>query len=62
MGALAPAAMPYWFGIEPLGALTLGSHRHLGAVAAAPALPRLAPILPEGRLSHGFLVYDGGQS
>jgi hypothetical protein len=62
LGALAPSTMPYWFGIEPLGALTLGSHRHLGAVAATAALPRLAPTLPEARLSHGFLVYDGGQS
>jgi hypothetical protein len=62
LGALAPTAMPYWFGVNALGSLTLGSHRYLGAGEFAEPMPRLAPTLPEGRLSRGFLVYDGGQS
>ena len=62
LGALAPVAMPYWFGINALGALTLGSHRFIGTVAESEALPRLAPTLPQGKLSRGFVVYDGGQS
>jgi hypothetical protein len=62
LGALAPVSMPYWFGINALGSLTLGSHRFIGTVAESEPLPRLAPTLPQGKLSRGFMVYDGGQS
>ena len=62
LGALAPVEMPYWFGIHAVGTLTVGPHRYLTPELATEPLPRLAPTLPQGRLSRGFVVYDGGQS
>jgi hypothetical protein len=60
LGALAPRDAAYWLGACTLGKLTLGTLRYLGpGVAAAPAT---APARPEGRIRHGFVVYDGGQT
>jgi hypothetical protein len=61
LGALAPIEVPYWFGISALGPLALGPHRFLPLGAPADPRPGAARRLPYPRLSHGFLVYDGGQ-
>jgi hypothetical protein len=62
LGALAPASMPDWFGVQAVGALGLGPHRYLGYHGGIGALPRLVPTLPVGNLTHGFVVYEGGRS
>ena len=61
LGALAPRDAAYWLGACTLGTLTLGTLRYLGPGVAAPA-PPIAPERPEGRIRHGFIVYDGGQT
>jgi hypothetical protein len=58
IGVLAPLTSPPWLGISRIGALTLGSRRHLGAVAETRLLPRF--LTPRNR--RGFTVYDGGRS
>jgi len=60
LGALAPRGTSSWLGAGTLGRLTLGTHRYLGADSAQS--PPIAPVRPEGRIRHGFVVYDGGQS
>jgi hypothetical protein len=64
LGALGPRDAAYWLGACTLGNLTLGTLRYLGAgVAPAPSIaPSPAPQRPEGRIRHGFIVYDGGQT
>jgi len=62
LGALAPTAVPYWFGTHPVGRLSLGTIRYLGLEAAVPAKPGMAPLQPGGRIRHGLVVYDGGQA
>jgi hypothetical protein len=58
IGVLAPLKVPQWIGLRPVGALTLGSRRHVGAAVEKRLLPRfLAP-----RSRRGFVVYDGGRS
>jgi hypothetical protein len=58
IGVLAPLSIPPWIGVKPIGPLTLGSHRHIGAAVEKRLLPRfLAP-----RSRRGFVVYDGGRS
>ena len=56
LGALLPAAPPYWLGIDPVDALTLGALRYVSEPREAAALPRrsavaasLAPSLSPGR-------------
>ena len=71
IGVLAPLKPPPWFGLSPIGALTLGSRRHIGAATERRLLPRfLAPnfatsfapgFLPQ-RLRRGLVVYEGGRS
>jgi len=70
LGALAPRDAAYWLGACTLGNLTLGTLRYLGpgiepavepAPPIAPARPT-SPARPEGRIRHGFIVYDGGQT
>ena len=64
LGALAPRDAAYWLGACTLGNLTLGTLRYLGQdiePAVEPA-PSIAPARPEGRIRHGFIVYDGGQT
>jgi hypothetical protein len=64
LGALAARDATSWLGTCTLGPLTLGTLRYLGpghppVVAASPPT---APARPTGRIRHGFVVYDGGQS
>ena len=58
IGVLAPLHSPQWLGASPLGALTLGSHRHLGVAVKARLLPRL--LSPLNR--RAFVVHEGGRS
>jgi hypothetical protein len=56
IGILAPLAPPPWLGTTALGALTLGSRRHVGATAKTRLLPRfMAP-------RRGLVVHQGGRS
>lgn len=41
IGSLAPLSAPFWLGAAQLGALTLGSYRHLDGELEAPAAARL---------------------
>jgi hypothetical protein len=59
LGALAPNEPPPWLGTRALCDLTLGTHRYVGPAVAGDVRP-LAPVMPRGRLRHGFVVYDGG--
>lgn len=59
MGALCPMAIPYWLGVKPVGPLSLGMFRHIGA-AAEDMAPRFKAA--SGRLRHGLTVYDGGRA
>jgi hypothetical protein len=59
LGALAPRDAVEWLGACPLGHLSLGTLRYLGPELEA--TPTIAPVRAEGRIRHGFIVYDGGQ-
>ena len=72
LGALAPQDLPYWFGMSPVGKLALGTIRYLGHEdmqhvdtqdmdAAEPGQGQ-KPLPTGGRIRHGLIVYDGGQS
>jgi hypothetical protein len=55
IGILAPLKVPKWLGSSPIGALTLGPRRHIGASLEARILPRfMTPRQP-------FVVHDGGR-
>ena len=57
IGVLAPLKVPQWLGASPIGGLTLGGRRHIGAELERRFLPRfMAP-----RTRRGLTVYDGGQ-
>jgi len=58
IGVLAPLKAPNWIGLSPVGSLTLGSRRHIGAAVEKRLLPRF--LTPRNR--RGFVVYDGGRS
>lgn len=58
IGVLAPLKVPPWLGASPIGALTLGGRRHVGAALEKRLLPRF--MLPRGR--RGLVVYEGGKS
>ncbi len=62
LGALAPAEVPHWIGASALGGLTLGTLRYVGAEVTARSALRIVPIMPHGRIRHGLVVYDGGQT
>jgi hypothetical protein len=56
IGVLAPLKIPPWLGSSPVGALTLGSRRHVGAAVETRLLPRfMAPRRRE------FVVHEGGR-
>jgi hypothetical protein len=56
IGILAPLKAPPWLGTTSIGALTLGSRRHIGAIAKTRLLPRfMAP-------RRGLVVLQGGRS
>ena len=56
IGVLAPLKVPSWLGTSPIGPLTLGGRRHVGAELEMRLLPRF--LTP--RLRRGLKVYDGG--
>jgi hypothetical protein len=57
IGVLAPLKVPPWLGATPIGALTLGGRRHVGAELERRLLPRF--MASRGR--RGLKVYDGGR-
>jgi hypothetical protein len=61
LGTLVPRDAAYWLGASVLGPLTLGTLRYLGPSLEAPPIAPAEPR-PEGRIRHGFIVYDGGQT
>jgi len=61
LGALAPRDLPYWFGMNPVGRLALGTIRYLGDHEATAPHQAIGSLPPGGRIRHGFVVYDGGQ-
>ena len=56
IGVLAPVKIPPWLGASPIGALTLGSRRHIGAEVETRLLPRFMA----SRRRH-LIVYEGGR-
>lgn len=56
IGILAPLKIPQWLGSSPIGALTLGSRRHIGAAVETRLLPRF--MTPRRR---HLVVHDGGR-
>jgi hypothetical protein len=58
IGILAPLQVPSWLGAAPIGNLTLGGRRHIGAELDKRLVPRF--FAPRGR--RGLLVYDGGRA
>jgi hypothetical protein len=58
IGVLAPLKIPQWLGVSPIGALTLGGRRHVGAALEKRLLPRF--MAPRGR--RGLVVYEGGRT
>jgi len=55
IGILAPLKTPQWLGASAVGALTLGSRRHVGASVESRLLPRF--MAPRRRL----IVHEGGR-
>jgi hypothetical protein len=58
IGVLAPLKVPQCIGVSPLGAMTLGSRRHVGAAVEKRLIPRF--LSPRNR--RGLVVYDGGRT
>ncbi len=56
IGILAPLQVPQWLGSSPIGALTLGGRRHIGASVETRLLPRF--LAPRGR---HLVVHEGGR-
>jgi hypothetical protein len=61
LGALVPNEPPPWPGTHVLTSLTVGTHRYVGPLIADRIRSPNAPM-PDRRLRHGFVVYDGGQA
>jgi len=59
LGVLAPVVAPYWLGAEHVGALEIGTLRHLGPVVETLRVP--GPASAAARPRHGLTVYDGGR-
>jgi hypothetical protein len=57
IGILAPLKVPPWIGAHPIGALTLGSYRHVGVEVVA----RLAPRFTAPRGRNQLVVHQGGR-
>jgi hypothetical protein len=57
IGILAPLKIPQWLGSSPVGALTLGSRRHIGATIETRLLPRFMA----SRRRH-LVVHEGGRA
>src|SRR5262249_39850199 len=60
LGALAPAEVPYWFGVSTLERLSIGTIRFLPTDSSVRPRPALVASALPGRIRHGFVVYDGG--
>jgi hypothetical protein len=58
IGVLAPIKVPRWIGLQPIGALTLGSRRHIGVGAEKRLLPHFLTPWSNRR---GLTVYEGGR-
>lgn len=58
IGILAPLNAPEWPASNSIGALTLGSRRHVGAAVKARLLPRLLSPLTR----RGLVVHQGGRA
>lgn len=56
IGVLAPLRTPQWLGVNAIGALTLGSRRHLGTTARTRLLPRFMAR------RRGLVVLKGGRA
>jgi hypothetical protein len=57
IGVLAPLKVPQWLGVRPIGGLTLGGRRHIGAPLERRFIPRF--MTPISR--RGLTVYEGGR-
>ena len=62
IGALAPLAVPFWLGASSLGALKLGSIRHLNPALEAPAAARLVAGAQGLARRGAFTVHEGGRA
>jgi hypothetical protein len=58
MGVLAPFKTPQSIGVSPIGALSLGSRRHVGATVDKRLLPKF--FAPRSR--RGLIVHEGGRT
>jgi hypothetical protein len=56
IGILAPLKIPVWLGSNPIGTLTLGGRRHVGAAVETRFLPRFMAAQ-----RRQFVVHDGGR-
>ena len=64
LGALAPAEVPYWFGVRSLGRLSLGTIRYLRPESTGSTMPVPGPITGEPEPAarrHRFIVHEGGR-
>jgi hypothetical protein len=61
IGALAPLQVPFWMGTAKLGALTLGTIRHLDPALEAPTAARLVAGNKDAARRATFTVHDGGR-
>ena len=57
IGVLAPLKIPQWLGSGPIGALTIGGRRHIGAAVDTRLLPR---FMAAGR--RHLVVHEGGRT
>ena len=62
IGALAPLTAPFWLGASRLGALTLGSTRHLDPALETPTAARLVAGSQGLARRAAFTVLEGGRS
>jgi hypothetical protein len=60
IGALAPLVVPYWIGVIPVEAMTLGVFRLVLPETAGPA--HREPLQPVHRPAARFVVFEGGAS
>ena len=61
IGALAPLSVPFWLGTAKLGALTLGTVRHLDPAREAPTAARLVAGNVTAARRATFTVHEGGR-
>ena len=61
IGALAPLSVPFWLGSGKLGALTLGTVRHLDPAREAPTAARLVAGSVTAARRATFTVHEGGR-